>query len=98
MSALGTGRFYHPGNISGTHFCWRLSQLQGPRAAGMIMSMKTSSDNIVNRTRDLPTCSAMPQPTAPLRSPYIYIYIYTLHTIIILHFFACASSKRRRLG
>ena len=29
------------------------------------MSMKNSSDTIGNRTRDLPTCSAVPQPTAP---------------------------------
>ena len=27
--------------------------------------MKNSSDTIGNRTRDLPTCSAVPQPTAP---------------------------------
>ena len=27
--------------------------------------MKNSSDTIRNRTRDLPTCSAVPQPTAP---------------------------------
>ena len=29
--------------------------------------MKNSSDTIGNRTRDLPTCSAVPQPTAPPR-------------------------------
>jgi hypothetical protein len=29
------------------------------------MSMKNSSDTIGNRTRDLPTCSAVPQPIAP---------------------------------
>ena len=31
------------------------------------MSMKNSSDTIGNRTHDLPTCSAVPQPTAPPR-------------------------------
>jgi len=31
--------------------------------------MKNSNDNIWNRTSDLPACSAMPQPTAPLRVP-----------------------------
>ena len=31
--------------------------------------MKISSDTIGNRTRDLPTCSAVPQPTAPTRAP-----------------------------
>ena len=32
------------------------------------MSMKNSNDTIGNRTRDLLTCSAVPQPTAPPRS------------------------------
>jgi len=54
-----------PGNIPGTHFCCRLSQPQGHSEAGRIMSMKESNDTIGNRTRDLPTCSAVPQPTAP---------------------------------
>ena len=31
--------------------------------------MKNSNDTIGNRTRDLPACSAVPQPTAPLRTP-----------------------------
>ena len=31
--------------------------------------MKNSSDTIGNRTRDLPACSAVPQPTAPQRTP-----------------------------
>ena len=35
--------------------------------------MKNSNDSIVNRTRDLPTCVAVPQSTALLRAPYIYI-------------------------
>ena len=50
-----------PGNIPGTHFCWRLSQSQGHTAARRIMSMKNSNDTIGNRTRDLPTCSPVPQ-------------------------------------
>ena len=33
------------------------------------MSMKNSNDTIGNRTRDLPDCSAVPQPTAPSRAP-----------------------------
>jgi hypothetical protein len=32
--------------------------------------MKNSSDTIGNRTRDLPACSAVPQPTAPPRAPF----------------------------
>jgi hypothetical protein len=58
-----------PGNISGTHLCWRLSQTQGHSATGRIMSMKNSSDTFGNRTRDLPACSAVPQPTALPRTP-----------------------------
>jgi len=34
-----------------------------------MISMKNSKDNIENRTRDLPTSSAVPQPTAPPRAP-----------------------------
>ena len=33
------------------------------------MSMKNYNDTIGNRTRDLPVCSAVPQPTAPPRAP-----------------------------
>jgi hypothetical protein len=51
-----------PGNISGTHFCYRLSRLQDHNAAGRIMSIKNSNDTIGNRFRDLPVCIAVPQP------------------------------------
>jgi hypothetical protein len=44
LSALRTGRLYPKGNITGTHFCERLSQPQGHSAAGRILSMKNSSD------------------------------------------------------
>jgi hypothetical protein len=33
------------------------------------MSTKNSNDPIGSRTRDLPACSAVPQPTAPPRAP-----------------------------
>ena len=36
------------------------------------MSMKNVYDTIGNRTRDLPVCSAGPQPTVPLRAPKKY--------------------------
>ena len=35
------------------------------------MSMKNFIDTIGNRTHDLPACSAVPQPTAPSRAPFI---------------------------
>ena len=70
VTSLCNGRLYPPGNIPGTHFCWRLSQPQGHSAAGRIMSMKNSNDTIGNRTRDLPAFSAVPPPTAPPRAPH----------------------------
>jgi hypothetical protein len=42
---------------------------QGHSAARRFRSMKNSSDSIGNRTRDLPACSAQPQPNAPTRVP-----------------------------
>jgi hypothetical protein len=69
LQVLHTGRLYPPGNIPVTHFCQRLNQPQEHSAAGRIMSMKNSSDIIGNRTRDFPTCSAVPQPTALPRVP-----------------------------
>ena len=35
--------------------------------------MKNSNDTIGNRTRDLPGCRAVPQPTAPPRAPSVRI-------------------------
>ena len=67
-----------PGNIPGTHFCQRLSQPQGHSATGRVMSMNNSNDTIGNRTRDLPTCSAVSQPTAPQHTPPFKRYIMTL--------------------
>jgi hypothetical protein len=57
LSALRTGRFYPPGNIPGTHFCYRLSRSQGHGVTETIMSMKNSNDTIGNRTRDVQVCS-----------------------------------------
>jgi hypothetical protein len=46
------------------------------------MSMKNSSDTIGNRTRDLPACSTVPQPTAPPRAPlYCVLDRITAHQI-----------------
>jgi hypothetical protein len=69
LSTLRTGRLYPPENIPGTHFYENLSRSQGHSAAGRIMSMKNSNDTIWNRTRDLPACNSVPQPTAPPRAP-----------------------------
>jgi hypothetical protein len=69
LSAPRTGRLYLPGNIPGTHFCYRLSQPQGQNATARITSMKNSNGTIGNRTRNLPVCSTVPQPTTPPRTP-----------------------------
>jgi len=53
--------FTPTGNTPGTHFCCWLSWTQGHSAAGKDTSMKNSSDTIGNRTRALPTCSAVSQ-------------------------------------
>ena len=65
LSALSTDRLYPPGNITGTHFCLRLSRPQGHSAAGRIMLMKNSNDTIGCQTRDLPARNTVCQPTAP---------------------------------
>ena len=54
LSALRTDRLYPPGNIPGTHLCWRLSRSQGHNEVGRIMSTNSSNGTIWNRTRDLP--------------------------------------------
>ena len=72
LSALRNGRFYPQGNIPATHFCYRLSQPHDHSTVGMIMSMKNSNDTIGNRTRDLPVCREVPQPTA------LVTYTYTI--------------------
>ena len=73
LSALRTGRLYPSGNIPDTHLCERLSLPQDHSAAGRIISMQISNDTIRNRTRDLPTCSAVPRPTAPPRTPSRFV-------------------------
>jgi len=44
------------------------------------MSMKNSNDTIGNRTLDLPTCSAVSQPTAPPPVPHLDIIKVLLPT------------------
>jgi hypothetical protein len=46
-------------NAPDTHFCYRLSRLQGHSAIGRIMSIEKSNDTIWNRTSNLPICSTV---------------------------------------
>jgi hypothetical protein len=84
LSALRYGRLYCPGNIPGTHLYQRLSQPQDHNAAGRIMSMKNYSNTIGNRTRDLPACGVVPQPTVPPRAPLLTGYPYPLLLLLLL--------------
>ena len=45
----------------------RTHRPQGQSAVIRIISMKNSNDTVENRTRDLPACGTVPQPTAPPR-------------------------------
>jgi len=44
------------------------------------MSMKNSSDTIGNRNRDLPACSAVPQPAALPRAP---VEVYSVGILLM---------------
>ena len=65
-TGIVTSRLYPPGNILGTRFSQRMSRLQIHSTATRIMSIFKSNVNIGNRTRNLPVCSTVPPPTAPL--------------------------------
>ena len=62
--------------------------------------MKNSNDTIGNRTRDLPACSVVPQPTAPLRAPVIAHWpdksILITEKVIVQTFGFGISFRRRR--
>jgi hypothetical protein len=77
-SALLAGRPLHYRKIPSTHFCWRLSRPQGHSAAGRIRSLDKSSDLIGNRSRDLPACNIVLQPTiqTKLYKKTLFIFSY----------------------
>jgi hypothetical protein len=70
-SAPHASRLLPPRKIPGTHFRQRLSRPQGYSAAGRIRSIEKSHDLIGIRTRDLPACSVVPQPTTLPHAPQI---------------------------
>ena len=58
--------------------------------------MKNSNDNIGNRTRDLPTRSAVPQPTALRRAPEVFHRFIKTNTVLFRIFNPLSTSKYRR--
>ena len=57
---------------------------------GIIISMKISNDAFENRTRHLPSCSAVPQLNASLRTPFhIPTTLKWLSYIRFLNLFVC---------
>jgi hypothetical protein len=68
LSTLRTGCLYSEVDISGTHFCERLSRPQGHSAAGKFMSIKIFGDPIRIRTLKLQACKPVAEPTASPRT------------------------------
>jgi hypothetical protein len=97
LSALRTGKY------SWYSFLLEAESTPGGHsAAGRIMSMKNFSDTIGNGTRDLPTCSAVPQPTAPPGAPQRAMISFFLFFFDPLHngqyFFSRHFYKRNRIS
>jgi len=64
LSALNADCPYPPGDILGTHFCWKMSRPLDHTAARRINWMKHSIDTIGNLTPDSPARRRVPQLTA----------------------------------
>jgi hypothetical protein len=69
--------------------------------------MKNSNDTIGNRIRELPACSAVPQPTVQPRDPYSCVQtfnstIYTLHaphtTVITITIFVSLMKNTKQIS
>jgi hypothetical protein len=81
LSALRAGRPLPPRKIPSTHFSYRLSRPQAHGEAGMIRSIKVT-DLIGTRTRDLPACSIVPQPTTLPRA-LSFTFTFKILSVII---------------
>jgi len=66
-------------------------------STGRIMSIKTPSDTIGNRTLDLPDSSAAPQPSAPPRVVTVTCYNYVFFTMQAYCVWNCYSTNFRHI-
>jgi hypothetical protein len=86
---------FTPTKIPGTHFCWRLSQSLGYSAVGRIISPERSNVLLGNRTRDLPACSIVPQPTTPLSATIIaHVFAILCLNCVLYERFLCAGGNK----
>jgi hypothetical protein len=86
LSALRAGRPLTPGRFLVLTSVPRPSSTAGHSAAGMIMSIEKSNDLIGNRTRYLPACSTVPQPTTLPRARWMIAFICnTRHAFELRH-------------
>jgi hypothetical protein len=70
MSALQAGRPLPRERFLVLISVKRLSRTQGHSTAGRVRSTEKSNDLIGNRTRDIPTCGIVPQPTTLQRNTH----------------------------
>jgi len=80
LSAVRTDRLYPVGKIPGTHFCWRVNQPQGHRAAARVIYIKNCNDFFKNGIRDLPACNAVPQSNAPPPAPVVFVCYFVIRS------------------
>ena len=73
-----------------------MSRLQVHSAAGKIISIKISKENIGSRTRDLLSHSEVPQPTAPPRMDTPQIHCHNLTFSGFVH--RLILNEARRFG
>jgi hypothetical protein len=72
-------------SASGTYFCQRLSKLQGLVRLDGLGKLKKFNYFIRSRTRDLPSCSIVPQPHHSWSNSFMSLSTYT-RLVVVLSF------------
>jgi hypothetical protein len=70
--------------IPGTHFCYGMSRLHCHSAAGRNRTIKKSND-ICNRTRDLPAGSIVPKSSTLLRAPVYLPFLFLAYDLLAVY-------------